>query len=368
MTTVQPFEISISTEVLDDLQKRLRNTRWTDEAESSGWDYGTSLGYLKNLVQYWSDDYDWKKQEAILNKLNHYKAEIDGFSLHFIYEKSKKKNAMPIVLLHGWPSSFLLMLKLLPLLIDSFDVIIPSLPGFGFSDQPNKKGMNMYEMGQLLHKLITKELGYEKYAIRCTDTGHGVAREIALSFPESVIGLHTEGSGPAMTQVENMTQTEENFIKESQQLMQKEGSYFMIQSTKPQSLAYGLNDSPVGLAAWMVEKYRAWSDCKGDVETRFSKDDLLTTITLYWVTQSINSSIRHYYELSHTPSRNDTAARVKTPTAIFTGSGGPGVAPKEWEKRFFNVQQWNQYDKGGHFRDWEEPAAVAKDIKTFFMN
>ncbi len=363
----QPFEINISQSVLDDLRERLKNTRWTGAVENAGWNYGTNLDYLKEIAQYWSTGYDWKKHEVILNRLHHFKADIDGFSLHFIYERSKNENATPLLILHGWPGSFLLMLRLIPLLTDTFDVIIPSLPGFGFSDKPQRKGMNLYEMGQLVHKLVTKNLGYESYAIRCTDAGHGVAREMAISFPENVIGMHTEGSGPCATPVEHMSKAEEAFIKESRKLMQAEGAYFMLQASKPQTLAYGLNDSPAGLAAWLLERYRAWSDCNGNIETRFSKDDLLTNITLYWVTQTINSSIRHYYEMLHAPSPN-ASARVEIPTAIFTmtGLGKATLPPREWDERSFNVHRWNQHPKGGHFGEWEEPEAVAEDIRAFF--
>lgn len=364
----KPFKINIKQSVIDDLKKRLSNTRWTDEIENVKWDYGTNKAYLKELCDYWQHDFDWKKQETILNEWDHFKTDINGFSLHFIYVKSKNEKATPIVLLHGWPSSFVNLLKLIPLLTETFDVIIPSLPGFGFSDKPHKKGMNFYEMGKLIHSLMTKTLGYQKYAIRCSDAGHGVAKEMILTYPNSVIGMHTEGSGPvpASIPLKNTTKAEKTFIKAGQEFTMKEGGYFMLQSTKPQSLAYGLNDSPVGLAAWLVEKYRAWSDCSGDVETRFSKDDLLTTITLYWVTETINSSIRHYYELMHSPSPNGFA-KIEIPTAILRLNGLDMVLPpKEWEERFYNVQRWTEFDKGGHFGEWEEPEAVAEDIKTFF--
>lgn len=374
-TTIKPYKISIPQAVLDDLQKRLKNTRWTDEVAGAGWDYGTNEAYLKELVQYWQTDFNWRAQEQKINQFKHYQATINGFKLHFIHEKGKGKNPIPVVLLHGWPSSFLQMQKIMPMLTDparfggkadeSFDVIVPSLPGYGFSDRPTAKGMTVYQMAEMIATLM-QELGYQKYALRGSDIGAGVAKELALTHPERIIGIHSSGSNPYVFQMpENLSAAETQFVQKAQGWLQQEGAYAMQQSSKPQTLAYGLNDSPVGLAAWMVERFRNWSDSDGKVEKRFTKDELLSNIAIYWATQTINSSMRVYYESAHNWSPNGNK-RVEVPTAMLMLAKDIAVAPREWENRFYNIVRWTESPKGGHFAEWEEPALTAQDMRAFF--
>ena len=368
---VKPFKISISNESIKDLNNRISLTRWTDEVQNSNWDYGTNLNYLKELTNYWKNKYDWKKEEAQLNTFNQYKVSIDNVNVHFIYEKGKGKKSTPIVLLHGWPSTFIQMNKIIPLLTkadengNSFDVIVPSLIGYGFSDRSIKKGLNVYEISEIFQKLMTQKLGIEKFMVRASDIGAGVAKEWAISHPNNILGLHLSGSNPYIFQVpQDLSETEKKYIEKGQQFMQSEGAYAMEQSTKPQTPSYGLNDSPIGLAAWIIEKFNAWSDNNNNVESKFSKDELLTNISIYWFTQTIGSSMRLYYESAHVWSPNGYK-KVDVPTAFMMLQKDIAVAPKEWEARTYNVVRWNTNASGGHFGEWEEPSIIANDIFAF---
>jgi pimeloyl-ACP methyl ester carboxylesterase len=372
---VQPFKIKISQPILDDLRQRLSRTRWPDEVSGADWNYGTNLAYLKELVSYWQSKFDWRAQENAINKFAHFRAQIDGLNIHFIHERSKGKNPMPLLLLHGWPSSFLQMLKIIPLLTDpgshggdpadSFDVIVPSLPGYGFSDRPVEPGMSVRRIAGMFATLMTRELGYERYVVRATDQGEGTVRQMGLAQPELLIGLHLSGAFPFVTNVPtDLSEAEQRFIKDVERWRNTELGYMLLQSTKPQTVAYGLNDSPSGLAAWIIEKFRTWSDCGGDVEKRFTKDELLNTITIYWATQTINSSMRLYYENTH--DREAKVERVEVPTAMAMPPRDMFSKPREWANRFYNVVRWTELPRGGHFLEMEEPELVANDMRAFF--
>jgi pimeloyl-ACP methyl ester carboxylesterase len=372
--SVTPFTINIEQETLTDLQERLARTRWTDEVAGAEWEYGTNLAYLKNLIDYWQQHFDWRIRERALNAFSHFHAQVDGFGLHFIHERGKGDHPLPLVLLHGWPSSFWQMLPIIPLLTDperyggdtadSFDVIVPSLPGYGFSDRPGAKGMGMGRIADLLTQLLTEELGYERFAIRASDLGAGVAQQLALTQTQQVIGLHQSGANTFIGHIpDDLTRAEQEFVANAQRWNQQEMAYAMQQTTKPQTLAYGLNDSPAGLAAWIVEKFRAWSDCDGDIEKRFSKDDLLTNLTIYWATQTINSSMRLYYEIVRNPG---SWGRVEVPTAMLMTPKDKFPTPREWMERSYNVQRWTEISVGSHFLEIEEPERVAEDLRAFF--
>ncbi|MEO8397542.1 MAG: epoxide hydrolase, partial [Chloroflexota bacterium] len=321
----QPFRINVAQATLDDLQARLKLTRWTDEVEGAGWDYGTNLTYLKGLMAYWQDGFDWRAQEAKLNQFKHFRAEIDGFGVHFIHERGKGSKPLPIILTHGWPDSFYRFHKLIPLLTDpaahggdpadSFDVIVPSLPGYGFSDRAHEKGMNSKTIAELWFRLMTDELGYSTFAAQGGDIGSGVTRFLALGHPEVLVGIHLTdvGASALPPNMGELSEAEKQFLSEVQQWSANEGAYGALHRTKPQTLSYGLNDSPVGLAAWQVEKFRSWSDCDGDVEKRFSKDELLTHLMIYWATGTIGSSVRLYYE-NRLMLLQEPARRVDVPT------------------------------------------------------
>jgi pimeloyl-ACP methyl ester carboxylesterase len=340
--SVQPFKVQIPQATLDDLYKRLQCTRWLDEVQGAGWDYGSNLAYLKALVDYWLTVFDWRSQEEALNRFAHFRATIDGFGIHFIHERGKGPNPLPILLTHGWPDSFFRMHKIIPLLTDparygsnaedSFDVVVPSLPGYGFSDRPTVKGFTDERTAELFAKLMSQELGYKRFAAHGGDVGSGVTEKLAFAHAASLVGIHLTDipywhlfSVPQ----DNLSQAEQSYLEAGQKWQMEEGAYAILQSTKPQTLAYGLNDSPTGLAAWIIEKFRAWSDCNGDVENRFSKDELLTNIMIYWATETINSSFLPYYEADHNPPEH-LGKRVDVPTGVAIFPKDLVPAPRDY--------------------------------------
>ena len=377
---VQPFKIAIGDQVLDDLKQRLGNTRWPDEIQDSGWDYGSNLAYVKELVEYWRTSFDWRAQEERLNRFNHFKTPVEGLNIHFIHERGTGPNPMPLVITHGWPSTFFEMSKIVPLLSDpgshggdpedSFDVVAPSLPGFGFSDRPAQRGMQVLKVADMWAKLMTENLSYPRFAAVGGDIGAGVTSRLGFAHPDRLTGIHltsvtrpTPYLGPG---ARTLTEAESAHSAQRERWQQDEGGYAHIQGTKPQTLAYGLNDSPAGLAAWIVEKYRTWSDCHGDVESRFSKDELLTTITIYWVTQTISSSTRMYLEnQTHTwvMGRDE---RVKAPAGMALFPQEIAKPPREWAQRAYDVRRWTEMPKGGHFAAFEEPELLAEEVRAFF--
>ncbi|HVU12393.1 MAG TPA: epoxide hydrolase [Phototrophicaceae bacterium] len=360
---VQPFHINIDPAILDDLHERLARTRWTDQIDGAGWDYGTELGYLQELIAYWRDQFDWRAQEAMLNRFHHFRAEIDGLGIHFIHERGAESK-LPLILTHGWPDSFYRFYKLIPLLTDSFDVIVPSIPGYGFSDIPRERGLNSKVTAELWFKLMT-ELGYARFGAVGGDIGSGISRFLALAHPEQVVAIHLTDLGTAMPPTGELSDAEQRFIGEVQQWSADEGAYGSLHRTKPQTLAYGLNDSPVGLAAWIIEKFRSWSDCDGEIERRYSKDELLTNLTIYWATQTINSSVRIYYE-NRLLLLKEPARHIDVPVGFALFPKDLLQPPREWVERTANVQRWTKMPRGGHFAALEEPELYADDIRVFF--
>lgn len=378
-TQVQPFEIHIPQSTLDDLQARLRLTRWTDEAEGAGWDMGTNLSYLQELVAYWQEGYDWRRHEAALNQFSHFKANVDGLDIHFIHERGKGPNPTPILLTHGWPDSFYRFHKLIPMLTDperfggkaeeSFDVIVPSLPGFGFSGHQALPGVAVADVWA---RLMRDVLGYGMFVAAGGDLGTDVTKALALKYPAAVTAIHLTDVGfPNGTEdFSTLTPAERAYAGQCQQWWYTEGAYNMLQSTKPRTLGHALNDSPVGLAAWMVEKFHAWSDNQGDVEQRFSKDELLTHIMLYWVTETIHSSMRMYLENTRAiyayGGGPKPTERVEVPTAVAAFPGEMVVIPRDWAARHVNLQRFTEMPRGGHFAAHEEPELFAADLRAFF--
>src|SRR6185437_12659227 len=307
----RPFTIAVPDDVLSDLRRRLSTARWPDEVADAGWEYGTNLEYLKDLTAYWRDHFDWRAQEAMLNRFPQFRADIDGAGIHFIQERGQGPKPLPMIITHGWPSSFAQMLKIIPPLTDparhggdpadAFDVIVPSLPGYGFSDRPREPGITSRRIAELWAKLMTETLEYPRFAAAGGDLGSGVTRWLALTRPELLVGIHLTDVGYPISDAPDLSDAERRYLDAARDWSVREGAYGMLHSTKPQTLAYGLTDSPVGLAGWIVEKYRTWSDCAGDVERRFSKDEILTNIMIYWTTGTINSSMRLYYENAHAP-------------------------------------------------------------------
>ena len=377
---VRPFEIAVDQSVLDDLQVRLTHTRWPDEIPGAEWDYGSNLDYIKELVEYWRTDFDWRAQEKKLNAFHHFKSEVEGLDIHFIHERGTGPNPIPLVITHGWPSTFFEMTKIIPLLADpgshgadsadSFDVVAPSLPGFGFSQATSERGMQVQKVADLWAKLMTENLGYPKFAAQGGDIGAGVTSRLGYAHHDKLYGVHltsvtrpTPYLGPG---ARSLTEEETAHMAQREQWSQDEGGYNHIQGTKPQTLSYGLNDSPAGLAAWIVEKYRTWSDCHGDVESSYTKDELLTTVTIYWVTGTIGSSVRMYKE-------NQSHLWTMEPDEIVAAPAGMALfpqeiarPPREWAERSYDVRRWQEMPRGGHFAALEEPELLAHEVREFF--
>jgi pimeloyl-ACP methyl ester carboxylesterase len=378
----QPFRVTIPQETLDDLQLRLKSTRWLDGA-AGDWDYGTSLHYLKELVNYWQTQFDWRRQEEAINRFSQFRTQIDGLGIHFIHERGKGPNPFPILLTHGYPDSFLRFAKIIPMLadpgkfggdpVDSFHVIAPSLPGYGFSDKPAKSG-TIFHVGDLWSKLMD-QLGYKRFAAHGGDWGSTVTEQLARSHSDSVVGVHLTDVPFAhiFQKPDDLSSREKKYLAETEEWQKKSGAYAMIQGTRPQSLAHGLNDSPAGLAAWLIEKFREWSDCGGNVEKRFTKDELLTNAVIYWATGTINSSFLPYYDYANAGALTwigeklkEWAGSSKVPAGFAMFPADIVPAPREWAERFFNVQRWTEMPRGGHFAALEEPELLAQDIREFF--
>jgi pimeloyl-ACP methyl ester carboxylesterase len=365
---------------LADLRRRIEQTRWPDQVPEIGWAQGTELGYLRALLDYWADGFDWPARQRELNTYAHFRADIDGVAVHFVHEKARAGRGIPLILSHGWPSSFVEYLPLVPLLTDpvahgidgpAFDVIIPSLPGYGFSERPARTGVHYRDTATRWHRLM-HELGYQRYGAHGGDFGAGVSTFMALDDPDPMIGIHLSnleitpytgvGSPP-------LTAAEQAFLTANQSWASTERGYSSIQSTKPQTLGYGLNDSPAGLAAWVCEKWRSWTDSGGDLDGYLSRDYLLTMLTIYWATRTITSSLRDYYDNRWTAVTIGPQDRVTVPTAIavfdhqFVPEGEP---PREWAQRLYDVRQWTRMPRGGHFAPVEQPNLVAADLATFF--
>ena len=379
---VRPFTIAVEDSVLEDLQQRLADTRWPDEIPNTGWDYGSNLAYLKELVEHWRTKFDWRAQEAKLNAFSHFKSEVDGLDIHFIHEKGKGPNPIPLVITHGWPSCFFEMTKIIPLLADpashggdaadSFDVVAPSLPGFGFSDHAQDPGMEVQRVAGMWNKLMTENLGYPKFAAQGGDIGSGVTARLGYAHADTLYGIHltsitrpTPYLGPGSRPV---TDAEQALIAQRDKWFADEGGYNHIQGTKPQTLAYGLNDSPVGLAAWIVEKYRTWSDCGGDVEKSYTKDELLTIVTIYWVTQTISSSTRMYFENQKNLWAMEKDQKVPAPAGMAMFPQEISKPPREWGERSYDVRRWTEMHSGGHFAALEEPQLLAEEVRAFFRD
>jgi epoxide hydrolase len=374
---VIPFKIHVADSVLADLKQRLARTRLPGEITGSDWDYGTNLAYLKELVAYWQQKFDWRAAERRLNQFDQFTTTIDGLDIHFIHQRSKNPNAMPIAITHGWPGSIVEFTKIIPLLTDpaahggnasdAFHVVAISLPGFGFSGKPAERGYGPERMAGILAKLMAR-LGYTRYGLQGGDWGSSISRFAAINDASHVVGLHTNFclAGPppgAKDPNEGVTAAELERTRARQTFFDTERGYFLEQSTKPQTIGYALDDSPAGLAAWIVEKFRAWSDVNGNVEQKFTKDELLTNIMLYWVTQSGASSARIYYENQRA---KPPQGRVQVPTACAVFPKEISIAPRRWVEAQYNVTRWTEMPRGGHFAAMEEPTLLAEDIRAFF--
>lgn len=370
-----PFRIDLPDAVLVDLDERLARTRFASRT-AAPWEAGSDPGYMRELVAYWRTEFDWRARESELNEVPQFIADIGGQRLHFAYVRGKdaERPAVPLVLSHGWPSSFVEMLGLIELLTDpsshggspedSFDVIIPSLPGFAFSDLPATGPLTPPVIADLWNRLMTEVLDYPRFGAYGGDIGSHVTGFLGARYPEHIIGIHTHHPNlhPNLIGGPPLSATEQRYLATRQSAHNTDGAYSAIQSTRPDTLAAALVDSPAGLAAWIVEKYRAWSDCDGDLESRFSKDLLLTIITLYWATGTIGTSFRSYYDDTQAPK----LPTVIVPTGI-TLTPEDADYPREYaERTYTDIRQWRPATRGGHFLALEEPELLAQHLRTFF--
>ena len=365
-----PFKIDIAQTEIDDLKARLAQTRFPDEVADAGWEYGISIPFLRKLVDHWGARFDWRVAEARLNAFPQFTTEIDGETVHFVHVRGAGANPTPLLLANGWPSNFVELLPLVPLLtgeVDgtSFDVVIPSLPGYGFSGRPKQKGMNLTKTAQLWAALMT-ELGYEKFLVSGSDLGSGVELGLVRNHPERLLGAHWVNVYSEYPRPDEPTPEEQEYFRKVDYAGFAERGYAMVQGTKPTSLAVGLNDSPAGLAAWIVEKFHRWGDTGGDVESVFSLDTLSTLLSVYWFTQTIGSSVRLYKEAFADQEFAAPMPGHKVPQGVLVPAECDLPAPRAWgERHLQNLVHWNDARQGGHFPALEVPEVLASDIRAF---
>jgi pimeloyl-ACP methyl ester carboxylesterase len=382
---VEPFRIEVAEPVLDDLRRRLRATRWPEDAPVGAWVQGTDLTYLRELCDYWRDGFDWRRIERELNALAQYTTSIDGQRIHFVHVESPHPGALPLVIHHGWPGTFAEFAKVVGPLVDpvahggaaadAFHVVCPSLPGFGFSDRPREQGWTPHRIAGAASELMQR-LGYERYGAQGGDWGAMVTSQLGLVDPARVAGIHLNMViAPAPRDGDPMaglTEQERALVAGMRSRGREEMGYQQIQSTRPQTFSVGLNDSPSGLAAWIVEKYRAWGDCElpdgtRDVERRFTKDELLTCVTIYWVTQTIASANRLYAETRRVGAGASVpTSRVRVPMGYARFPADGFTPPRAWVERLYDVQRWTEMPEGGHFPALEVPDLLVADIRAFF--
>lgn len=378
--TPRPFRLHIDDAELTDLRDRLARTRFPDQAPDAPWAYGADVGYLRTLVGYWRDRFDWRAQESRLNVFPQFKVALHGIDLHYLHVPGVGPDPKPLLLLHGWPGSVFEFIEIIPRLTDparfggkaedAFTVIAPSLPGFGPSFTPNQKRFSHAEMGACFADLMVKVLGFPKFAVQGGDWGAITATSMGVYQAEWLAGIHLnllplrpDEPLPAQPSAE-----ERQYVANVAAWMKEEAGYQWIQGTRPQTLAFGLTDSPAGLAAWIIEKFRAWSDCGGDVETAFSRDHLLANISLYWFTGAIGSSFWPYYARIHGPWLVPDGRTVDVPMAYAAfPRENRGPPPRSFASRTYaDIRQWTVMAKGGHFGAMEQPEALAVDVRNFF--
>jgi pimeloyl-ACP methyl ester carboxylesterase len=376
--TVKPFQIDVSDDILRDLRDRLARTRFTAASDAAFWAAGTDPGYLRDLVSYWADGFDWRAAEKVLNSYPHYVAEVAGRRVHFVHLRGQVAEGapapLPLVMTHGWPSSFVEMLQAARLLADpgsnggdpadAFDVVVPSLPGFLYSELP-RLPFTRKHVAELWHELMTEVLGYQRFGAFGGDIGGGVTQWLGALYPRDVAGVHiTSAVVTSDFSSQPATAAEQAFLDDRDAYDVNDQGYSEIMCTRPDTLAAALIDSPAGLVAWIIDKYRDWSDCGGDLETRWDKDTVLTVATLYWATGSIGSSFRQYYDYH----LNKPVPPITVPGAVTLSSEPAYVTyPRSLaERAFTDLRHWSTPGRGGHFMAHEEPEQVASELRAFF--
>jgi pimeloyl-ACP methyl ester carboxylesterase len=364
---IRPFTIDVPEAVLEDLRERLARTRWPDQIPGSGWDYGTDLTYLQDLCGTWQNTYDWRAQEAKFNRWPNFLTDIEGQQIHFIHARSDNPNALPLIITHGWPGSVAEFLDVIEPLRENFHVVAPSLPGYGWSGVTTEAGWDVQRVAETWAILMAR-LGYDRYGAQGGDWGAMVSARLAAIDAEHMVGLHSnmllafpdDASGIELTEMEIADLTAAG------EFMTTGAAYQEIQGKNPQTLGYGLTDSPAGLAGWIVEKFLVWTDNNGSPEDAVTRDQLLTNLTVYWVTKTINSSIRLYCESSRTGRFGPTGEYITVPTAAAVFPAEIFRIPKAYAETRFNLVRYNRFDRGGHFAALEEPDLLVQDVTEFF--
>lgn len=382
-TEIRPFRLNVPEADLADLRDRLARTRWPDELPGAGWSYGVSLPYARELAEYWRTDYDWRAHEAELNSQPQFVTEIDGHDLHFLHVRSPEADALPLVLTHGWPGSIVEFLDVLGPLSDparhggdprdAFHVVAPSIPGFGLSGPTREQGWTAGRIARAWVELM-RRLGYQRYGAQGGDVGAGVSPAVARLDPDRVVGVHvnaaTVGFMPfppvPAEELAELTELERGRVAYIERFMAQMYGYNLLQSTRPQTLAYGLHDSPVGQLAWIAEKFKEWTDPAADLpEEAVDRDRMLTNVMLYWLTGTAGSSARLYYENARAD-QDGYGERGTTPTGVAVFAGD--VSIRRYAELNHNIVHWTDFDRGGHFAALETPDLLVEDVRTFFRN
>ena len=369
MPRPSPFRLAVPDAALADLRERLARTRLPDEPPLEPWSTGTSLSYLRQLLPYWQSGFDWRAQEARINRFRQYKVEMHGIDLHFVHEPGRGKNPLPLLLMHGWPGSIVEFGELIPRLTERFTVIAPSLPGFTLSFSPGQPRFGTEEMADLFAELMTGVLGYPRFAAQGGDWGAFVASRLGYAHAEKLLGIHLNLLAVRRDPKQQARSEEERaYLVQLAEWLKEETGYQWIQGTRPQTLAYALSDSPAGLAAWITEKFQRWTDCGGVIENAVSRDDLLANITLYWLTGAIGSSFWPYYARMHRPWPIPEGRSVDVPVGYAEFPKEILRPPRSLAARTYtDIRQWTVMEKGGHFAALEQPAALAADVERFFF-
>ena len=374
MTAIESFSLDIGRDRLDDLRRRLRATRWPERETVDDWSQGTPLAYVQEVCEYWASGYDWRRVEARLNDIGQFRTTIDGLGIHFLHVRSPHASAIPLVVTHGWPGSVIEFLEVIEPLTeptrhgaserDAFHVVCPALPGYGFSDQPRSPGWSVERIATAWAELMSR-LGYDQYVAQGGDWGAAVTTAIGLQDPEHCQGIHLNMPtvGPDRDTLDDLTEEEKDALAGLEHYRKWDSGYSKQQSTRPQTVGYGLVDSPAALAAWILEKFWAWTDCDGHPENAIDRDRLLDNIMLYWLPGAGASSARLYWESFGKGSRDPVEVPVACsifPKEIFRAS-------KRWaQKRYRNLIYWNRLDRGGHFAAMEQPELYVDEVRKAF--
>lgn len=394
---VEPFTVDVPEKTIADMLQRLRRTRFPADFENEDWEYGFSTEYLRELVEYWTAEYDWREQERRMNEFSHFRTVIEGIPIHFIHERGVGPAPMPLLLHHGWPWTFWDLHKVIGPLTnpaayggdsaDAFDVVVISLPGHGFSSPLDKPGYNFWRTADIEATLMRDVLGYERFATSGGDWGALIVDQLGHKYPDRLYGVHCHlpiqlshylpehpdvppgiAYSGGLPEPSEYSAEEAGWYEQNRRFFDKESGYGYIQLTKPQTIAVAMNDSPAGVFAWLIEKRRTWADTNGDIESRFTKDHLCTTATLYWVTETYGTSARFYKEVLHNPWKpeHDRFPVVEAPTACSVFTHDVLLMPHKWAEKYYNLKRWRVFESGGHFAPMEETEVYLDEVRSFF--